>query len=907
MTATAPLSSLLCALALVAARLQAEDPPAGPPDGWGALYSQGAAVAHAHAGAAAFVLEEGEVLHPLLAPGACAALFTGEVRVPVRGRYRFGLEVRGGRAQISLTTRDGRRRAFCASGMEPVATTDWIDLDVEPVEAVLSFQRDERGAATLRALWEMESGDGVGFRLEPISSRFVRAAGTGADWAQQGLLERRGRALLERKGCSNCHAPAARAAAAVGLRRGPNLDRIGARASVAWLARWLAEPRALRPGSDMPALFQDTPAEREEVLELVHYLLSVAPAPDDETAEGGEQAAASPARLRAGRDLYHSIGCVACHGALASPAAVRHDELLPGEPPSVAVSAPFGDLADKWSAGALAELLRDPARDHPQGRMPSLLLTAPEARLLADYLVERWGGEHEPSAPDESKAARGAEVFARRRCAACHALEGAQPAQPGPALDALAPSRGCLDRLDSATPRYDLAPDEREAIEAGIATARAAAGAPAPLDAALRAYEVLSCASCHARDGAGGPAADLRIYFTAQDDTVDLGDEGRIPPDLSGVGFKLHASWLREVLAGTGTARPYMSTRMPRFGQEQVGALAEALARLDGVVPHADVEEPRVSDEMVLAGRELMGRETGTCVSCHVFQDYPPAGTVGTDMTAFARRLRHEWWRAFIQDPQRYVPGTRMPAFAAGGRSTFDVYDGDAGRQAAAMWAYFGLGEFMPPPDGLASEADLRVEVGERPRILRTFLRGAGTRGIAVGFPVGVHYSFDAGAVRLVEIWKGDFLDATGAWSGRGGNVSDGRGPAVWSAPDGPPFVIGEPPQEWPSATGAEAGYEFLGYSLDAEGVPSFRYRVAGFEAMERVTPRLASDSVLRRFELHGLPAYLRVHARLGQSTRVAPEGDAAPFDRCTEGSGTVTFFNTRFHEVTSFTLEVKL
>ena len=58
---------------------------------------------------------------------------------------------------------------------------------------------------------------------------------------------------------------------------------------------------------------------------------------------------------------------------------------------------------------------------------------------------------------------------------------------------------------------------------------------------------------------------------------------------------------------------------------------------------------------------------------------------------------------------------TRMPAFGAGGQSAFTAwYDGDMRAQADAMWAYFTLAEFSPPPSELATPGTTKLAVGER-------------------------------------------------------------------------------------------------------------------------------------------------------------------------------------------------
>jgi hypothetical protein len=266
-----------------------------------------------------------------------------------------------------------------------------------------------------------------------------------------------------------------------------------------------------------------------------------------------------------------------------------------------------------------------------------------------------------------------------------------------------------------------------------------------------------------------------------------------------------------------------------------------------------------------------MGRDAMACVACHVFADRPADGTPGTDLTRFAERLRYEWFRAFLLDPARYKPGTRMPAFGAGGRSSFrSVYSGDMLAQIDAMWSYFALGEFMPVPAGLEPSDAMLLEVEGRPRVFRSFLEGAGSRGIAVGFPIGVHYAFDAQDVRLVDAWRGSFLDASGAWASRGGDVTDGRGPVLWTALPGPPLAIGARPREWPQKASAPSAYRFEGYRLDAAGVPELRYSIEGVSVLDRIEPRL--DALVRRITLSGVPAGSPVWLRVGADDRVVEQ-----------------------------------
>src|SRR5207244_4012455 len=108
---------------------------------------------------------------------------------------------------------------------------------------------------------------------------------------------------------------------------------------------------------------------------------------------------------------------------------------------------PFGKLGGKWRARELSAFLRDPAKLHPGGRMPSMNLTESESDAIASYLVAMWGPGQGSFTPDLSKAAPGKTAFAARGCAACHqmgpgATEIVSELKAKPLAD-LKPGAGC--------------------------------------------------------------------------------------------------------------------------------------------------------------------------------------------------------------------------------------------------------------------------------------------------------------------------------------------------------------------------------------------------------------------------------------------------------------------------------
>ena len=128
-------------------------------------------------------------------------------------------------------------------------------------------------------------------------------------------------------------------------------------------------------------------------------------------------------------------------------------------------------------------------------------------------------------------------------------------------------------------PRYALAPEDRDAIRKMLADKPGLAQPLDPRASTRRTMSLLNCYACHERDQQGGPEGLRRDYFSSLPPELDLGDEGRLPPRLTGVGAKLKNMDGPGALAGR-LGPPYMATRMPQFGRENVGFLpAHSLPR----------------------------------------------------------------------------------------------------------------------------------------------------------------------------------------------------------------------------------------------------------------------------------------------------------------------------------------
>lgn len=460
--------------------------------------------------------------------------------------------------------------------------------------------------------------------------------------------------------------------------------------------------------------------------------------------------------------------------------------------------------------------------------------------------------------PDPAKALRGGARFVELGCAACHShgeLDEIPAHLAGPPLLELSDAArgGCLDVDPRAgIPRLELDEGERARIRGVLANGAAALRSPLPMkDALALTLERLNCYACHRRDDFGGPHP-LRFPYFRVNKNVELGDEGRIPPHLDFVGVKLREQALADVLLDGARVRPYMQTRMPLFGEENVAALAGMFRTLD--VYERDPEPP-FDPSLVEAGRTLVGTKGLGCIQCHTFDGIESLGVPAVDLASVSQRIRPGWFRHLLLDPDSVEMNSRMPAFWTDGRSPVkDLFDGDPERQVAAIWTYLTLGASMPIPEGLAvPEGEYELVPVDRPILCGVFMEGLSPRTVVVGFPERIHVAFDVEHSRLAKVWRGRFFDARGTWHGRAGELERPPSDDWIDLPAGPPLAYLESAAApWPSAMGRAAGYRVLGTRFETDRRPIFRYAFDDVVVEERFDPLYAVDGLhlLRTLEL---------------------------------------------------------
>lgn len=442
---------------------------------------------------------------------------------------------------------------------------------------------------------------------------------------------------------------------------------------------------------------------------------------------------------------------------------------------------------------------------------------------------------------DETKVEKGRQLFSLLGCASCHVRmhEGDLVVSPvtGPALSAARPGHGCLGDAANGVPNYDLIGGQKDALNAAL-TAAAPSGPPTPDRQLAHTMKSLNCYACHKRDGIGGNESDRDQFFVST--IPEMGDEGRLAPPLNGVGDKLRKEWIQKVITDGEKMRPYMKTFMPHFGDKNASHLAGVFAKLDRQTGAKIVQSDEPKARQVAVGRKLVGSKGLACVSCHTYGKFKSSGIQAIALDTMASRIREDWFHRYLPDPQRYRPGTRMPTGFPDGNSTVkDIYDGDQAKQLSAMWTFLSNGTKGGVPEGIIGGKE-ELKPDDKPIIYRNFIEGVSPRGIAVGYPEKANLCWDANNMSLALIWQDRFIDASKHWQGRGqGNQVPLGGSITPLEKVSPIAVLADTKAAWPTDPPKQRGYRFLGYRLDQDGRPTFRYQVAGVEIQDKPIPQL--------------------------------------------------------------------
>lgn len=611
----------------------------------------------------ALLVLPGEAPTPFLAAGEFTVTWSGTLTLPARQRLVFSFDGEGD-AKLYVSGKELLSESGTLGQARSKSTR--LKRGEHPIE--IHYRSKPDGSGRFRLFWEEHS-----FPRQSIPATAFKAD-VPADPA------RHGRQLFARHHCAKCHVPAdgfGPSPMAELLELGPLLPATGSRLNEDWLARWIADPAALRPQTRMPALVDaSTPEGRQQAADLAAWLMTMkigdTPPPPD------------PALALKGGEHFHRLGCAACHS-------------LPGGTPDPARLSLDG-VAEKFQPGALAAFLKKPDTWYPHTGMPDFALSETEANEIAAWLLDASGKiERKRDAFPKGDPTKGAAHAAKLHCGSCHAGLPLDPAA-APPLDAIFTKdwsrQGCAAESTSPkTPRLNLSSSERSALLAFSQKGRSPLSRHVPAEWTSTKLTSLNCTGCHGIDGQTSLLD--RVHPESIGLVAHLADENekldQTRPQLTYIGEMLHASAIESMLNGSATPRPrpWLDMRMPAFHTD-AGLLAQGLARLHGVVP-GKPETPTPDTALAAIGKSLIGADGFGCTTCHGVGPLKPSAAFEVQGINFAQshtRLRREWYDRWMDHPASVTPATKMPRYSEKGKSQRPELGGDAAKQFDAIWHY---------------------------------------------------------------------------------------------------------------------------------------------------------------------------------------------------------------------------
>ena len=454
-------------------------------------------------------------------------------------------------------------------------------------------------------------------------------------------------------------------------RLAPALTYISSKVSRDWLMKWLKNPKDYLPKTKMPQYNLND----KEISCITDYLMRTETMPLRRgTLQRAPTDYAIPSNdvvIKKGEGLINSLGCLGCHKVKG-----RGNDFAPD----------LSGIGNKSNPDWLYRYVKKPGAHDASTPMPDLRLSDNEAQLLTAYLT----GLTNKSAREEKvlkeasseNIEKGKKLVKEYGCTGCHEIEALPPGHIAPELDGigdkrvdelvfnsakepdktlitwlkakvLAPGTFATDTIAIRMPDYDFTEEEGEALVTFLLSLKNDKLPPKyiktlirPSDATARGREAIerhNCLGCHRISNEGG----------------------NIGPDLTSEGKKSRPEWLYAFLKNPYKIRstPILKAGMPAFNfpDEDIRAIVEYLTLISKEPYPYTVEAINETDGDDIWSGEKLYREVFACSACHTVNG--PGGIVGPDHTDLASRLKRQWIRQWLRNPQAIKPDVRMPRF----------------------------------------------------------------------------------------------------------------------------------------------------------------------------------------------------------------------------------------------------
>ncbi len=532
-----------------------------------------------------------------------------------------------------------------------------------------------------------------------------------------------GRRLLVVRGCIGCH----KIKQLENLpKAGPPLIRVKGKLTRAFVTKWIWNPRSFDIYARMPSFFNQSnnsgpkslPKTKAELVSIVYYLFhnSKNYAPPQKYPGYGN--------IAKGKKLFHTIGCLACHGI--ADAMPYHPEFAPD----------LSDEGSKVTASWIYSWIRDPQNYDPTTRMPNMRLSKRQAANITAYLMSLKNPAFEKEAvPKASTAVRnqmiihilaknagwtgakqelakmnsgqrweflGKHSIQKYGCFGCHEINGFENAQ-GIGTDLTTWGSKQLEQLDFGLvkiphtrvaflkaklenprvfdygrvasfnnrlkmPNFYLSKRDRQAIMTAV-LGLTGNYIPQSMQAGLTGNgplieagdRVICKFNCRACHIIHDQGGRILQYYKQ----IGL-DPSMGPPNLADEGAKVQVKWMYNFFRHVYPIRPWLKIRMPSFPwtDKEIDAVITYFNLRDHQeFPFMKISVPKLTFTEMIQAKKLFNQLE--CLHCHIVGNHMPKdmAAAAPNLSQVRYRLKPAWILKWLKNPNAIMPGTRMPDF----------------------------------------------------------------------------------------------------------------------------------------------------------------------------------------------------------------------------------------------------
>jgi len=471
----------------------------------------------------------------------------------------------------------------------------------------------------------------------------------------------KGRSLYLGTNCLGCHV-------ADGYERdagiGPILTAVATKSDPSWAQTWVKNPKGFLANTAMP----DFELADEKIKAITAYLYSLSkPGTTNKKARAKLDDAKA---IASGEKSLTDLGCLGCHSVEGKDEGFGPD---------------LSRVAEKTTPEWLYAWIEDPTKYWPETNMPRLRVPENEIQNLVAYLstLKKETATTEAQAlTDPELIATGKKLTAETGCTGCHNIGDFAIGYNAPPHDGIGqkrvdelvfgdtkidhkladwlalkvenPRAFNTEEIPTLMPKFGLTKEESEDLLTFLLSIRNRHNIPegfikplidptAASTVGARIIEESNCLGCH-----------------------KIGEKGgTVGPDLSFQGERINPQWMTDFLMNPVKIRPegIEPTRMPTFGfkTEEAEALTAYFANLSKVsYPYYQAEKKKLSAEDMEKAWKIYF-QTFSCQSCHAWNT--KGGIIGPDQSDLAKRLRAEWVKKYLENPQKFIADVQMPNF----------------------------------------------------------------------------------------------------------------------------------------------------------------------------------------------------------------------------------------------------